>query len=202
MAQRDLAALTITMRRRLSILFLSLLCSGTSIAFSINGVGNGRPKSMQATTKSEVISYEKLPNHLALAFMLVVSCPSAEPASAAPFNDFPLSQFAGVPTPSSKANNGLNLSDTDAFKKLPRQPSYSGAVKELRDLQDLQDSRLAACQDKGIYWEQCFMFGESTDGVDVSIAASEETRGRLDYQLISPVGSLNPPSNSKKIPTW
>ena len=27
-------------------------------------------------------------------------------------------------------------------------------------------------------------------------------RGRMDSQLISPMGSLNPPSDSKKIPTW
>ena len=83
---------------------------------------------------------------------------------------------------------------------LPRQRVLSGAVKELKDLQDLQDDRLNACHDKGKYWEQCFMYGQS-DGVNVG-SADEDSRGRMDYQLISPVGSLNLPSNTNKIPTW
>ena len=31
-----------------------------------------------------------------------------------------------------------NLADTDAFKKLPLEKTYSGAIKEIRDQQDLQ----------------------------------------------------------------
>ena len=31
-----------------------------------------------------------------------------------------------------------NLADTDAFKKLPLERTYSGAIKEIRDQQDLQ----------------------------------------------------------------
>ena len=37
------------------------------------------------------------------------------------------------------------------------------ARKQVRELQELQDSRLDICADKGENWEQCFMFGESPD---------------------------------------
>jgi len=42
-----------------------------------------------------------------------------------------------------------NLADTDAFKKLPLERTYSGAIKEIRDQQDLQDDRLHECATKG-----------------------------------------------------
>ena len=129
-------------------------------------------------------------NVAAAAFML--ACWYPLDASAAPFIDMPNPAASKV-----TENSGYSLSDTAAFKLLPRQPVLSGAVKELRDLQDLQDDRLAACADKGQMWEQCFMYGQS-DGVEVRGA----DEGRMDYQLISPVGSLNLPQDTKKIPTW
>ncbi len=48
------------------------------------------------------------------------------------------------------------LSETSAFKVLRREP-----VSELKDLKDLEDSRLALCEEKGIFWEQCFIYGQS-----------------------------------------
>merc|ERR1712127_233923 len=103
-------------------------------------------------------------------------------------------------TPTSKvaSNRGYILPEMDAFRTLRREPILSGAVKELRKLQDLQDSRLRACEEKGEFWEQCFMYGQDDDGIDVA----GENRGRMDSQLISPVGSINPASSASKIPTW
>lgn len=89
------------------------------------------------------------------------------------------------------SNPSYNLSETVAFKMLKREPVYSGTVKEIKDLQDLEDSRLAACEEKGIFWEQCFVFGEN-DG---------ERRGPKD--AMSPAGSRNHHSDrSTKVPTW
>lgn len=87
-----------------------------------------------------------------------------------------------------------NLSETDAFKSLRREPTYSGAMKELKDLQNLEDSRLASCEEKGIFWEQCFMYGQSNG----------ERGSRKNERMISPSGSLNPSNENNKVmaPTW
>lgn len=100
------------------------------------------------------------------------------------------------------------LSQTKEFQMLPRETlqlpptSLSSplkeAIKELKDLQDFQDARLDMCADRGIFWEQCFMFGESDD----SKVGNDGVRKRMDNQLISPMGALNPPSELKSIPTW
>ncbi|KAL7468210.1 hypothetical protein ACHAXS_008436 [Conticribra weissflogii] len=107
------------------------------------------------------------------------------------------------------------LSQTKEFQMLPREntglsPSISlplkEAIKELKDLQDLQDERLDMCADRGVFWEQCFMFGERDEGMTVrnneSRLTHEDVRGRMDNQLISPMGALNPPMEQRKIPTW
>lgn len=86
-----------------------------------------------------------------------------------------------------------NLSETKAFKMLKREPVYYGAVKELKDLQDFEDSRLASCEESGIFWDQCFMYGKINDG----------NGGGKTNQLAPPTGSLtNPPYDKKMIPTW
>lgn len=129
------------------------------------------------------------------AALMLASCQPPEPASAAPFGEYPL---LTIPSSSKVApNQSYNLPDTDAFKMLRREPRLSGAVKELKELQELQDNRLEACEDKGIFWEQCFMYGQR-DGISVA----EETTGRMDNQLVSPVGSLEVPAETRKIPTW
>ena len=53
------------------------------------------------------------------------------------------------------------------------------------------------------------MFGESEDGIKSSGSGGASggirggpDRGRMDNQLISPVGAMNMPSDQKKIPTW
>jgi len=95
-----------------------------------------------------------------------------------------------------------NLADTDAFKKLPLERTYSGAIKEIRDQQDLQDDRLHECATKGKDWEQCFWFGQSNDG-EFTISTDGSYRGRMDSQLVSPAGILTTtPTESNKIPTW
>ena len=115
-------------------------------------------------------------------------------ASMSPFNNNASSQVVEVVA--------ANLADTDAFKKLPLEKTYSGAIKEIRDQQDLQDDRLHECATKGKDWEQCFWFGQSNDG-EYTITADGSYRGRMDSQLVSPAGILNtPPTESNKIPTW
>lgn len=104
--------------------------------------------------------------------------------------------------------SSYKLSESAAFKLLPREMQKSTAMKKLQDLKDLQDDRLAQCADRGVYWEQCFMFGESESGIDaigkVVTGKGDDSLNRngIDYQLISPIGALNPPTETKKIPTW
>lgn len=97
----------------------------------------------------------------------------------------------------------FRIADSTAFKLLPREAPLTKAVKELNDLRDLEDYRLDACAERGVFWEQCFFLGESDDGV----VSSEGMQGgaarmRYDSQLLSPSGALNPPKEQSKIPTW
>mmetsp|Transcript_18346 Transcript_18346/g.39659 ORF Transcript_18346/g.39659 Transcript_18346/m.39659 type:complete len:191 (+) Transcript_18346:77-649(+) len=184
-------------RRRMEpsvwLIHVLLLCSKSN-AFSGGGKGDGAMPALRRLPKAKRENLDNYPQwHLAAAFMLAL-CQPLEPALAAPFNELPL-----MPSTKVTSSPGYNLPDSDAFKMLRKQPQFSGAVKELMDLQELQDSRLDACEEKGKYWEQCFMYGQN-DGIDVSGGGSD--RGRMDNQLVSPFGSLNPPPDVKKIPTW
>lgn len=89
------------------------------------------------------------------------------------------------------------LVDTYAFQRLPKEI-------QLDALKELMDSRMDRCIDRGEYWEQCFMFGES-DGGSRAVLEGDKTKPRimngLDYQLISPMGAINP-SEGKNPPTW
>ena len=60
------------------------------------------------------------------------------PAEAAPFQEV-------APNYSSSFRR---LSETESFKSLRREPVLARAVKEVRDLQELQDSRLEKCADR------------------------------------------------------
>lgn len=96
------------------------------------------------------------------------------------------------------------LSDSTAFKLLPRETQKSTSVKKLQDLKDLQDSRLAKCADRGVYWEQCFMFGESdsVNSIEKVVTGKGQGQSGIDHQLISPIGALHHSSEIKTIPTW
>jgi hypothetical protein len=102
------------------------------------------------------------------------------------------------------------LSQSSVFANLPRERPLTRAIRELNDLKDLQDYRLDVCAERGVFWEQCFMFGEgtsSTPGQQASKKTMKQTmiNNGLDYQLISPLGALDPGSNSNKKntpPTW
>lgn len=92
-------------------------------------------------------------------------------------------------------------------------------MRELTELQELQDARLDACADRGTLWEQCFMFGDSASdggsggGTKAKKGATNLQNG-LDYQYLSPVGALEsgesgndqqqpPPGRPKpRVPTW
>ena len=175
----------------LRVALILIYLSSDADAFS---GGGGKNNKISQRSQDGVKNVDENIQHwclLAPAFIFALWQP-LETASAAPFNEFPI-----LPNPSSSAKVVPNISDTNAFKMLPREP---GAVKEIKDLQELQDSRLDACVEKGKFWEQCFMYGQS----DVKVETADgRYKGRMDEQLISPMGALDPPSDHQnKIPTW
>lgn len=84
----------------------------------------------------------------------------------------------------------------------------SSQLRELRDLKDLQDMRLDQCADRGVFWEQCFMFGEgkmpnSSRGKRAVMSNGDSWKNSLDYQFLSPVGASEPASDKERMPpTW
>ena len=108
------------------------------------------------------------------------------------------------------------LSETEAFQNLRRDPPTTRALRELSELQELQDARLDACADRGALWEQCFMFGDSASdggggGGTKAKKGSGNLQNGLDYQYLSPIGVLEsgdsgsqqqPNRPKTKIPTW
>jgi len=78
-------------------------------------------------------------------------------------------------------------------------------MKEIKDLQNLQDDRLDLCVERGVDWEQCFMFGTGGTSDTMTEDSSGKVNNSQDYQLISPTGALEPSggeSRRNKIPTW
>jgi len=49
----------------------------------------------------------------------------------------------------------------DFFFKSQISPQQEKALKDLKDLKTLQDSRLDLCVERGRDWENCFLFGDS-----------------------------------------
>mmetsp|Transcript_8605 Transcript_8605/g.13267 ORF Transcript_8605/g.13267 Transcript_8605/m.13267 type:complete len:251 (-) Transcript_8605:770-1522(-) len=105
------------------------------------------------------------------------------------------------------------LSTSKAFQNLPPEPMIpsqfqskkSKALKQVRELQDFQDDRLAQCTDRGVFWEQCFMFGERSQARLSRNREEEQWKNAIDYQYISPLGALNPAdgrNQGKMPPTW
>ena len=78
---------------------------------------------------------------------LFISLPPAEAADA----DF----FSRAETQYQSSSNNLVIPQKYDARK-------ATAMKQLIDLQNLQDERLDQCVDKGLDWEQCFMFGNSS----------------------------------------
>lgn len=96
----------------------------------------------------------------------------------------------------------MKLANTEAFRNLRRELPTTRAIREINALKDFQDLRLEKCVDRGIFWEQCFMFGESNWQKDGTNHVNE-----MDYQFISPTGALNPGTSAvnklkTNIPTW
>jgi len=64
---------------------------------------------------------------------------------------YPVQSVSAISTFNNNASNQVldvvaaNLADTDAFKKLPLEKTYSGAIKEIRDQQDLQGTIKFEC---------------------------------------------------------
>eukprot|EP00804_Cyclotella_cryptica_P020973 CCRYP_009298-RA/>CCRYP_009298-RA protein AED:0.37 eAED:0.37 QI:0/-1/0/1/-1/1/1/0/165 len=94
-----------------------------------------------------------------------------------------------------QGSSSYKLVDSNAFKLLPREPRLTRPDKELRDLKDLQDSRLDVCADRGIFWEQCFMFGQSGGGIDENGNSSIGSSQLLWKDRLKQTGRST-------IPTW
>jgi hypothetical protein len=159
-----------------------------------------------------------------LIIVCSLACVGADAFSSAPSsqellrrpNDF--SRFLAIPMlmvslsvqpATAMTNDGgtssYKLSDSAAFKLLPREMRKSTAIQQLQDLKELQDARLDKCADRGIYWEQCFFMGQSegVDAIGKVVFGIGDSQSGIDSQFISPVGALNPPPEMKKsIPTW
>ena len=86
-------------------------------------------------------------NPLSLWLPAAILLFTSQPVEAADFFTRANEQFQS-------SNNLVIPQNYDARKKT--------AMKQLIDLQNLQDERLDQCVDKGIDWEQCFMFGNSS----------------------------------------
>lgn len=151
---------------------------------------------------STVVKANPLSLWLPAAILLFTS----QPVQAADFFTRANEQFQS-------SNNLVIPQNYDARKKT--------AMKQLIDLQNLQDERLDQCVDKGIDWEQCFMFGNSSSmtfadgqgndwqkGLGIKIPVNK-LRGP-ELPVPSP-GSLlgednatqgTTPSQSRRPPTW
>lgn len=161
---------------------------------------------------------------LSLAVLTFPTASNAEMGPAAPFPTAPTSQPQEQRWQllQQEQKQPVPLSQSGVFKALRVEPPVSRALRELNELKDLQDDRLSVCADRGIYWEQCFMFGEPRDlkggatagGGTVASKTSSNPSNGLDYQLISPMGAFNPGSDNaatqgeqersdtQPIPTW
>jgi hypothetical protein len=114
---------------------------------------------------------------------------------------YPMASGATPPPQGIFADRPPTLSQSSGFANLPRERPLTRAIRERNDLKDLEDYRLDVCAERGVYWEQCFMYGEGTTGQ----AKTKQTmiNNGLDYQLISPLGALDPGISKKNMPpTW
>lgn len=93
----------------------------------------------------------------------------------------------------------IPLSQAQAFQTLPREDARqirsllvpSPTRKKIQDLKGLQDARLDSCADRGVYWEQCFMFG------DTSVESRDTTTAGRNVNAQQGVSTTN-----RKPPTW
>lgn len=94
------------------------------------------------------------------------------------------------------------LSESKEFQSLRREPKLPPGRQQIRDLQDLQDSRLEQCANRGVFWEQCFMFGES--GSYLPKEKQDDRGGKLnivyDNESLSPRDTLKRPE-SESVPS-
>jgi len=92
-----------------------------------------------------------------------------------------------------EAFSSNKLGQSRVFQALPTEYSRNIPLKSnKRVLQDLQDSRLDLCADRGTYWENCFMFG--VGGVDSAEISNSKT------QTTKLTKNSRPPS--QRPPTW
>lgn len=109
--------------------------------------------------------------HVALPMFIITTSISS------PTDDY--SAHAATIDTTSQTISAYKLSNTQEFKTLPKEPILTPSAKELRDLKELQDRRLDECVEKGVFWEQCFIFGEndsSSNAVGNDRGAGEKDR--------------------------
>lgn len=79
-------------------------------------------------------------------------------------------------------------------------------MREKRDLENLQDDRLDLCVERGVFWEQCFMFGNGGTSDTIKEDSNGVINNDQDYQLMSPMGALEPGGGDGRKknmpPTW
>jgi len=188
-----IAKLNISMIRLfvMTLFLISTLCIDTTTSFAFRS--ETKTFRLSLATQKRMADWFKI-----VHFVSVVGCLS-----------FPFESTALDLHPSIRINNSSSknteivlttLADTEAFRSLRIEVPTIRAIRKINALKDLQDSRLEKCVDRGIFWEQCFMFGEN-DG------KKDETNSEMDYQFISPTGALNPGTSAvnklkTKIPTW
>lgn len=96
----------------------------------------------------------------------------------------------------------MPLPRSKAFQSLPREDSRqiksllfpAPTKKEIQDLKDMQDKRLDICAERGVYWEQCFIFGDT--GLDADSNTASSSLGRILNAKDSDSGA------NRKPPTW
>jgi hypothetical protein len=114
---------------------------------------------------------------------------------------YPKASGATPPSQGIFADRSSTLSQSSVFANLPRERPLTRAIRDLNDLKDLEDYRLDVCAERGVSWEQCFMYGDGTTGQAKS--KQPKINNGLDYQLISPLSALDPVSREKNMPpTW
>lgn len=128
-----------------------LLCNG----FSIHMLKIPRHSQPKRTKSNTFAMYQRIvPIVLCITITPLPNCHSSDAYAATTIG---ATSFPEAKSPFYK------LSNSDAFKLLPREPTFTKSQRDLRDLKQFEDERLDQCVEKGIFWEQCFLFGQKDD---------------------------------------
>jgi len=111
-----------------------------------------------------------------------------------------------APLPSHAVSVFPFLDDRPAVTGFAASLQPTEAQKQLFNVQNLQDDRLAKCADNGRNWEQCFFYG--TNPITITTQPSSSVKSGMQSSLPSlPSSSMQGKSQQTKttksgIPTW